>query len=117
MTQLKEVLIKVQKDKILLKALGDRYHTATEEEKEQLLDVVRDQIDHDVEKLLNDHINHHNKTKPARKKYIGAKIVSASLNIISTIGIGYSVNQELWVPVIICGAVLLVSQVILFIFE
>lgn len=117
MSQLRESLLELQKEKTLRLLLGNDYDTATDQQKQHYLSVVGDQIERDVDLLLHEYVLTYQSTTPVSRKgkklrwvYIIGNVALASLG-------GYAINEEQWVFVIGIGILAAINQYLPFVYE
>lgn len=99
--------------------LGSRYLSVTVQEKEELLNTLRNrgEIDREIENVLNAFLHEIQKNSPdSRKRKIKAAIFAA-LNLLLTIGIAYAVNETAWVFVTLLAIANVVVIVLPLFFE
>lgn len=117
MSQLRNTLIDIQKEKTLRLLLGSEYEMATVEHKKNLLSMVDDQIQIDVDKLLRDHIHAHQASSPEVKKDNKLKWIYVSANIVLTSANAYAINQEEWIFWSVSSILIVLNQALPFVYD
>lgn len=117
MSNLRDTLLEIQREKTLKLLLADEYENASEEKKKHYLRVVDKQIEHDVDKMLQDFIISYKKDSPEAKKNRSLRWFYIILNVILTPGIAYAVNKEEWLFLAILSILMVVNQSLPHIYE
>ncbi|PED63149.1 hypothetical protein [Bacillus toyonensis] len=117
MSQLRDTLLELQKEKTLRLLLGNRYDQATDAEKQHYLSVVGTQIENDVDVLLHQHVINYQSNTPVSRKGKKLKWVYIIVNVVLTILGAYAVNEKAWVYVVGIGIMTAINQCLPFIYE
>ncbi|WP_062239955.1 hypothetical protein [Fictibacillus sp. FJAT-27399] len=96
MSQLRDTLIKAQKEQTLKELLQEKYDETPVEQKEHFLSFLDDTIERDVDKMIREEIHTYNENTPAKKKNKKLTIFLIIANVILTILIGFTVNEKEW---------------------
>jgi fatty-acid desaturase len=112
MSNLREILIKVQEEETLKELLLDKYSEATEEQKLHYLSFLGDTINRGVDKLIREEVDNFNENTPLKKKNKNLTYLFVVSNVVLTILITYAVNLEAWTFVWGIG-VLMVANLLL----
>ncbi|WP_080875274.1 hypothetical protein [Oceanobacillus timonensis] len=110
--RLRELLIEIQKEETLKELLGSEYYVKTKEEKEHYLSFVISQIEQDVDKMLNEHVEQHLRSLPENKSHRNLMIFYTIANVVLTGAAGFAVNEKTWVFVVILYILLCGVQVL-----
>ncbi|KPH76063.1 hypothetical protein [Oceanobacillus caeni] len=108
--QLREMLIEIQKEEALREFLGDKFNEATDGEKEHFLSFVINEINNDVDKMLNEHVEQHLRNLPEQKSHIKLMIFYTSFSILLTGLSGYAINEKNWAVVVFAYVLLIATQ-------
>ncbi|MDX8288823.1 hypothetical protein SLL00_03420 [Metabacillus indicus] len=117
MSQLRETLLEMQKEKTLKLLLGASYDTATQAQKDHFLSIVGNQINVDVDRMLHDYVLSYNSNTPLAKKNNKLRWVYISCNVILASASGYAINIENWPFVIFLGLLTILNQFLPFIYN
>jgi hypothetical protein len=117
MSQLRETLLELQKEKTLRLLLRENYEQATEEEKEHYLNIVGDQIESDVDNLLFNYVHNYHKNTPVQRKGKKLRWVYIAGNVILGIVGAFAINEKAWFYVITTGILMLGNQYLPFVYE
>jgi len=109
-THLRDTLIKIQEEEVLKEYLGDAYDNATPQEKEKFLSYVKDSIEDDVDKMLNEHVQQHIKKSPEKKSHNKLMMFYTTFSVLLTGLSGYGINEKDWYIVIIAYTLLIATQ-------
>lgn len=117
MSQLRETLLEVQKEKTLRLLLGIRYDQATDQEKAHYLSVLGNQIEVDVDRLLNEYILSYQQNTPVRRKSKKLRWVYITGNTILGLAGAYAVNEKAWVFVGFIAVMMIINQYLPFVYN
>lgn len=117
MSNLRETLLEIQKEKTLKRLLGNNFSQATDAEKAHYLSVLGNSIENDVDQLLHQYVLNFQNNTPTRKKGKKLRWVYIIGNVVLGLGSAYAVNETEWVYVSILGFLMVVNQLLPFIYE
>jgi|SRR5579875_1870516 len=117
MSQLRNTLLELQKEKTLKLLLGNDYDTASEDQKQHYLSVVGDQIERDVDLMLHEYVINFQSNTPVSRKGKKLKWVYIVGNVSLGILLAYAVNKEQWVFAIGIGVLTVINQYLPFVYE
>lgn len=109
MSDLRDILIQYQYEVVLKKHFGDDYYTVSDDEKKGIITLIEKSVALDVDSMLSEYVNYVKATSPVTKNNKLTEIVLAIINILLTIGLAYSVNEEAWVFVTLFGLINLIT--------
>lgn len=117
MSQLRNMLKEIQKEKMLRLLLGADFDSATEEHKDFLASHVESQINIDVDKILNEYILTYQASTPVAKKDSKLLYIHVIGSLVLSTGIAYGVNREEWVFVVFLGILMILIQLLPLIYK
>ncbi|PED86680.1 hypothetical protein CON43_22630 [Bacillus cereus] len=118
MSQLRDTLLELQKEKTLRLLLGDNgYAQATDADKQHYLSVLGNQIENDVDALLHQHVINYQSNTPVSRKSKKLRWVYITLNVVLTMLGAYAINEKAWIFAIGIGIVTIINQALPFIYE
>lgn len=96
MSNLRDLLIQHQYEIVLKGHFGDDFSSTTEEEKQSIISLVAFQVAHDVDVMLNQYIEYAKLISPQEKSNLKVDVAFTIINVVLTIALAYSVNEEAW---------------------
>jgi fatty-acid desaturase len=117
MSQLRDTLIKAQKEQTLKELLQEKYEETPLEQKEHFLSFLGDTIERDVDKMIREEIDAFNENTPIKRKNKKLTIFQIIANVILTILIGFTVNEEQWFYVAGLGLLMALVLILPLIYE
>lgn len=105
MDQLRNKLFNIQKEEILKEFMKEGYLSATQEEKDNIFEPIRGTVELEVDRMLKEFIYNYNSSSPQVKQNFWLQVVLTFINITSTIGVAFAVNEKSWVFVTLLGLV------------
>lgn len=116
MSQLRDTLLEIQKEKTLRLLLQADYDTATDAQKAHFLSIVGSQIEADVDNMLHQYVLNYQANTPTARKNNKLRWVYTVGNVVLALGSAYAVNKEEWIFVAVMGILMVVNQYLPFVY-
>ncbi|WP_433959325.1 hypothetical protein [Cytobacillus horneckiae] len=117
MSQLRETLLNLQKEKTLRLLLGADYDTATQAQREHFLQIVGAQIEVDVDSMLHEYVLRHRANSPVSQKNNKLKWVHIVGNIVLSLAGAYAINEQEWIFVGFVAILMIIIQYLPFVYD
>ncbi len=111
MRHLRDILKESLEEEVLKEHFKERYSTATQEEKQEILKLVSVSINQKTDLILKTFLEEIQQGSPELKRKKNIRIIFAILSFVASVGLALAVNQENWSFIIICGIFILIAQI------
>lgn len=110
---LRDIVMRNQEELALREYLGDKYDTTSLEDKKKFTDYVKPTTEKEVDLILRTFVEDAQKGSSAQKRRKNVALLNFGLSLILTPAIGYAVNIQNWIMVIVCSSVMLLFHLYL----